>query len=175
MDILTLAIALLSFGLFLLMHTIACRRMNAEDLFNSLWSMCVVTLFVPVLLTAAAYASKMMLLTLMAWACVAVLASLIHGILCFVYILCVFGPYETSVRMRLVREIFNAPAEGIRADELDRRYNNTTIVEIRLRRLTGSQYILEDKGVYRIGSTINAFFVFDIMTGILNKMIGKKQ
>ena len=128
----------------------------------------------PALLMGALFMLKAADLPWPAWSCAAVLASLLHGLLCFVYVLCVFGPYETSVRMRLVREIFKAGPGGITAEELLRRYNNEIIVEIRLRRLIGSKYIIHKDGFYRAGSGTNVFFLFDIITGVLTKMIGRR-
>lgn len=173
-DILTNAVALVSFGLFMLTHVIICRRMSAEDLLKTLWASCASTMVLPVVLMGILYISGLLQLATEAWLCAAVLATLVHGIMCFVYVLCVFGPYETSVRMRLVREIGNAPSKGMPMAILNQRYNNETIVNIRLRRLLGSKYIKEHNGSYTAGVANNVFFVFDIVVKFLVKMIGPK-
>jgi hypothetical protein len=116
---------------------------------------------------------NMVPLSFWSWACAAAMATFLHGLLCFVYVLCVFGPYETSVRMRLVREIFNAPPGGMPDKELFQRYNNKNIVQIRLMRLIGSKDIIEKDGFYQAGSKTNAFFLFDIIAAGLVKMIGR--
>ena len=173
-DCLTVAVVFLSFALFLLLHMLDCRRMNEEDLLKSLWRMCVVTMVFPGLLAWFFFILKAADMVWMAWVCVAAVASFLHGLLCFVYVLCVFGPYETSVRMRLVREIFKGQREGITAEQLSCRYNNEIITAIRLRRLTGSKYIIEKDGTYKAGSATNVFFIFDIFVKVLLKAIGRK-
>lgn len=174
MDLLAVFIAATSFGLFLLIHMVACRRMSADDLLKSLWRTCALTLILPCILTILILMLKITVLPFLVWSCIAFVATALHGILCFVYVLCVFGPYETSVRMRLIREIFKAPPQGLTQSELNACYNHESIARIRLRRLTGSNYIVEKDGLYRVGGATNVFFVFDIITGVLIKMIGRK-
>lgn len=173
-DFLTVTVAAISFGLFLLIHMAACRRMSADDLLKSLWRTCAMTMVFPVLLTFLLLLLKVAALPFFVWFCIAGFATLLQGILCFVYVLCVFGPYETSVRMRLIREIFKASPKGLTQSELDRCYNHETIARIRVRRLIGSHYLVEQEGAYRVGPATNVFFVFDIITGVLKKMIGQK-
>ena len=172
-DILTIIVVCISFALFLIMHMIACRRMSAEALLKSLWTSCIVTMIFPITLTAFMAIVKVADLSLFIWLCIALFATVLHGMTCFVYVLCIFGPYETSVRMRLVREIFKVP-KGITLKDLDRVYNNEVIAHIRLRRLTGSRYVIHQDQMYRIGNDTNVFFLFDIIAGFLTKMIGRK-
>lgn len=174
MDVLTILVAATSFGLFLGIHMMACRRMSADDLLKSLWRTCAMTMIFPLIITTALFLLKVSTLPLMVWVCIAAFSTLLQGVLCFVYVLCIFGPYETSVRMRLVREIFKASPHGLTQAELDRCYNAQIIARIRVRRLTGSNYMVEENGVYRVGTATNVFFVFDIITGFLIKMIGRK-
>ena len=95
----------------------------------------------------------------------------VNGLLCFVYVLCVFGPYETSVRMRLVREIARAASGGISRQELLKRYSAQTIVDLRLRRLMGSGDIVEKDGLYHSRGQRNFFFIFDSIARIIKKWI----
>ena len=105
---------------------------------------------VPLLLMGILYSIKAVDAAPVEWAGAAVLALVVQGLLCFVYVLCIFGPYETSVRMRLVREIDKAGTKGISLEALLGRYNAGTIVDLRLRRLMGSGDITEKDGVYRV-------------------------
>lgn len=173
MDVLTVGVSFLSFGIFLLIHVITFRRVRPEYLLKSLLTCVVILLGLPVLLTAFFYFFNIVDAPLQVWVCAAILASVLQGLLCFVYVLCVFGPYETSVRMRLVREIAQGKGNGISHQELLVRYNTESIVNIRLQRLLGSGDIIEENGRYRIGTSKNFFFMFDAIAGIIKKWIGR--
>jgi hypothetical protein len=119
------------------------------------------------------YALKVVDAGIPAWVCAALVALVIQGLLCFFYVLCVFGPYETSVRMRLVREIAKVPSGGVTLADVLQRYNHATIVDIRLQRLTGSGDVLEKDGYYQSRDNKNLFFIFDAIAGVLKKWINR--
>lgn len=173
MDILTVAAGFFSFGIFLSVHLTAFRRVPPERLLRSLFACVVAIMGLPVLLMVIFYMLKAADATGQAWVCAGLLALVVEGLLCFVYILCVFGPYETSVRMRLIREIALAGPGGISMGELSRRYNTQTIVNVRLRRLIGSGDIIEKDGSYRSGGRKNIFSLFDAVAGIIKKWINR--
>ena len=173
MDVLTAGAGFFSFGIFLLIHLITFRAVRPERLLRSLLLCVVVMMACPVVLMGIFYNLKMVDEPLAAWVCAAALALVIQGLLCFVYVLCVFGPYETSVRMRLVREIAGGGGKGISPEELLLRYNAQTIVDVRLQRLKGSRDIIEKNGLYRVVSSKNFFFIFDAIAGVLKKWIGR--
>jgi len=173
MDVLTMGTGFFSFGTFLLIHLIAFRRMAPEHLLRSLLTCVIAMMGLPILLMGIFYIFKLVDAALQAWVCAASLALVIQGLLCFVYVLCVFGPYETSVRMRLVREIAQEGSKGISLQDLLGRYNSETIVNVRLQRLLGSGDIVEKDGRYRVGHNRNFFFVFDVIAGVLKKWINK--
>jgi len=172
-DILTSGIGFFSFVLFLIVHFIAFRWVRPERLFRSLL-VCVLALMgLHVVLMAILYSFKAVEMPLWAWVWAAILASVIQGLLCFVYVLCVFGPFETSVRMRLVHEIFHGGAGGISLEGLLGRYNTEKIVNIRLQRLIGSGDVVEKDGLYRVANDKNFFFIFDAIAGVIKKWIGR--
>jgi len=173
LDVLTVGVAFFSFGIFLLVHLASFRRLSPEKLLRSLLTCVMAVMGLPVVVMGVLYAFKTVEAPLAAWVAAAVLASVIQGLLSFVYVLCIFGPYETSVRMRLVREIASAPAGGISKDGILERYNHRTIVDLRLRRLVGSGDIIEKDGLYSQGRRGNFFFVFDAIAGGIKKWIDR--
>jgi hypothetical protein len=173
MDILTAGSSFFSFGIFLLVHLTTFRWVRPEHLLRSLLLCVIGVMALPMVLMGIFYILKTVDASLLAWVCAAILASLIQGLLCFVYVLCVFGPYETSVRMRLVREIALTASGGISMEELSGRYNHQTIVNLRLQRLVGSGDIVENNGLYRAGRRRNFFFIFDAIAGVLKKWIDR--
>jgi hypothetical protein len=173
MDVLTVGVGLFSFGIFLLIHLITFRWVRPEHLLKSLL-VCVITILgLPVLLMWIFYVSKTMDMTFQAWMCAGASALVIQGLLCLAYVLCVFGPYETSIRMRLVREVAGGGPEGVSLEKILGRYNVETMVNVRLQRLVGSGDIIEKDGLYRMGRVKNFFFAFDAIAGVLKKWINR--
>jgi len=173
MDIFTVGAGVISFGIFLLIHMITIRWVRPEHLLRSLLSCVIAALACPVVIMYILFAFKMTDAPVYAWVCAGLLSSLVQGLLCFVYVLCIFGPYETSIRMRLVREIKAGGPTGISLQELLSKYNPQTIVQVRLKRLLGSGDIVEKDGRYQIGHSRNFFFIFDAIAGGIKKCIGR--
>lgn len=172
MDFLTLGVGLLSFVIFLLVHVITFRWLRPEELLRSLLVCVSAVAVLPLVLMCVLFVIKAADASPEAWIIAALSALLLTGLSCFVYVICVFGPYETSIRMRLVREIAKGGSKGISHQELLGNYNDKAIVNIRLRRLAGSGDIIEEKGLYRQGSTRNIFFLFDTISGMIKEWIG---
>lgn len=93
----------------------------------------------------------------------------IFVLLAFVYIVCVFGPSETSIRIRIVRELAQAKGGRLTHDELIRRYNGRLILERRLKRLILAQEIIEQNGTYVLRGKANAFFLIDAVANWISK------
>ena len=174
MDILTIGVGIASFGIFLLIHFLTFRWLRPEELLKSLLACVAVIAVLPVVLMGMLFLMKAAQASVAVWILSVLLALLITGLLSFVYITCIFGPYETSIRMRLVREIARAGGKGISHPELLERYNPKTILDIRLRRLKGSGDVVEQGGLYRTGGKDNFFFFFDKIAGVLKQWIGKE-
>jgi D-alanyl-lipoteichoic acid acyltransferase DltB (MBOAT superfamily) len=96
------------------------------------------------------------------------------GLTAFVYILCIFGPSETSIRIRVVRELFEAPGRSLSHSELANRYNARMILERRLERLTRSGEIVERAGKYKLIKKANFFFLIDSVANTLHGFINNK-
>ena len=172
MDILTTGVGLVSFGVFFVIQVIAFRWLRPEELLKSLRACAAAIAALPLVLMAVFFIMKTADASLPEWFLAALLALSIAGLSCLFYVLCIFGPTETSVRMRLVREIARSAEQGISHQDLLARYNAQTILNIRLRRLKGSGDIIEQNGLYWTGNTRNIFFLFDVIAGIIKKWIG---
>ena len=168
MDFLIVAVGVGSFGLFFLIQAIIFRRSRPEQLLRSLVICVLAVALPPVVLIGVLSAAKTSVWTRII---ATLLAFLITGLLCLVYVFWVFGPLETSVRMRLVREIGRRP-EGISLEELAQQYNPRTILDVRLRRLSGSGDIVQKGDLYEMKSARNFFFFFDVIAGAIKKRIG---
>ena len=104
----------------------------------------------------------------------AAVSYFVFGLLAFVYIVCVFGPSETSIRIRLVREFWEAKGGRLTHEELLKRYNGRLILERRLQRLLLAGEIAERQGKYVLIGKGNAFFMIDAFAGLIQKILTKK-
>ena len=172
-DALTVSVGFMSFAFFLLIHFIVFRWLRPEALLSSLAFTGMVVMGLPVLLMGLFFILNVADYSWQVGVLSTVLAMLMGGLLCFVYVLCVFGPYETSVRMRLVREIEKGGKQGLTFSELSKHYNPHTIVRMRLERLIGSGDLMEKDGWYYLKRRQNFFFLFDAVASILRKWIGR--
>ncbi len=163
-DALIVLTGTLSFIIFLLLHFIAFRSLKAEHLFKG-----IILTFLAALgleLFISIYFLKMTgFLSLF-------LSVTIYALMAFFYILCIFGPYETSIRMRLIREISKDP-QGKTFAEIVKLYNERVILNNRLQRLLGSGDVRLENGRYFLGKNNNAFFILDSLAGYLHAFIHK--
>ncbi len=95
----------------------------------------------------------------------------VYGLASFVYVLCIFGPYATSIRLRLMSEL-DAP-QGKTMAEISRTYDSRVICDARLKRLLASGDIGFDGHRYHIARTNNAFFIIDAVARTLHAIMQK--
>jgi len=65
---------------------------------------------------------------------------------CFSYVICIVGPYETSVRVRLIRELYDRPGHSATVEELSAYYNPKVLLDMRLERLLSAGEVTEAAG-----------------------------
>lgn len=80
---------------------------------------------------------------------------------------------ETARRIRILRELYEAP-EGLSQAEILERYNAKHIVDMRLRRLLGNGQIVERQGRYYIGSPV-MLFIAKTITALKLLVLGKRS
>ena len=89
------------------------------------------------------------------------LSLFIFTLLTVGYVFWIFGPYETSIRMRLIRELYQGPRQGMELGQLLKNYNAQEILKRRLVRLVSSQELVREKERYSLGCPVNVFFFID--------------
>ncbi len=102
------------------------------------------------------------------------LSVFIYGVSAFLYVLCVLGPYESSIRLRLIRELSFAGLKGLTTKEILQRYNAMMIIQRRLDRLVASGELRREGSFYRSGKSQNVFLLIEMMAGFLARCIGEK-
>ena len=101
----------------------------------------------------------------------AAIAFALYGILSFSYVVCFVGPYETSVRIRIVRELAKC-AEGLAMKELRRRYDNKDILVVRLERLVLSKDLKVEDAKFKDNRGRSIFTLITALTTFLKNCYG---
>ena len=157
----------ISLVFFLAAQGVVFRFLKAEQLLKTIMIMAVVAGIVDAVLVWG-WTKDLSVLQAMA---LMGLSLVILGLALFVYVLCIFGPYETSIRMRLIREIAQGGSSGCWPQDIARAYNAQVMLDNRLKRLMGSGDVVAQNGLYRIGKHHNAFFVIDRIARGINRFI----
>lgn len=99
------------------------------------------------------------------------LSQILYTLISFIYFLCVVGPYETSLRMHLIRLLGRNPS-GLSREEIRQMYSAQTLLEVRLGRLqaAGDIQILENR-IKAVPKT-NAFLGIDMVARMLRACYG---
>ena len=93
-----------------------------------------------------------------------------YGLLAFGYVVGIVGPYETSIRIRLLREFHRIYPRNILFEELRKSYNNKIILDNRLEKFLGSKEVLLRGREYTFGNKpAGVFSVIDLITDLLKK------
>lgn len=80
---------------------------------------------------------------------------------------------ETARRIRILREVFDAP-EGFSLEEILRRYNAKEIIELRLQRLLANGQIIAKEDKYYIGKPL-MLWMAKIVVAFKFILLGKKS
>ncbi len=161
MDIFILQIGFGCFIVFFLLHVLLFRFLASEWILRSIQILFLLGLMINFWLSWG-----------LEWEIV-FLSCLIYGLSSFVYILCVFGPYETSVRLRVLSLLDSNQGKSL--EEILDQYNSQSILEVRLSRLLGAQDIVYDGQFYYCSKKFNAFFLIDSIARWLNKFIQSRN
>ena len=97
---------------------------------------------------------------------------LLFGLLCFCYVICIFGPYESSIRLRLIRDIYERQGPSVSWADLTQTYNDEIILKIRLDRLAAAGDLTFDGTRYQIRKKQNIFSFLARISRVMKKMYG---
>ncbi|MFA5260983.1 MAG: hypothetical protein WC450_07145 [Candidatus Omnitrophota bacterium] len=171
-DITICLTALISFAAFLVIHFIVFRFVSEGGVLK--WIMALFAmgslgnagLFIvfsgDAFLQSWAYRT---VLLLMSWS--------IYALLSFLYVLCIFGPYESSIRLRLIRELYRRHPQGLTLGQLYERYNNAVIVRRRIARLLAARSITVCGEKYQVANRLNFFSFADTLARLISKCTQK--
>ena len=98
---------------------------------------------------------------------------IMYSLLSFLYVLCVFGPYESSIRLRLIRELYRQHPQAVTLSQLYERYNNTVILKRRIARLLAAGSITVRGGKYQVSGRPSFFSVADLLARLISRCTQK--
>ncbi len=161
-----------SFIVFFILQMVVFRMLHQEAVLKAIMIIFMVTSLVH-LVGSFLYADQIAAAGLSGKVIFVAVSYLIFGLAAFVYILCIFGPSETSIRIRVLRELQEAPERRLSHGELANRYNARMVLERRLERLARSGEIIERAGKYTLIKKTNFFFMIDSVANTIHSFIKK--
>lgn len=93
-----------------------------------------------------------------------------YSVLTLVYILGVFGMVESSLRIRLLLEIYLKGKKGLNENTIRTNYNKMVIIGKRLERMTRSGDLKYENGKFRPGKKLSYFTLHDYFLFFIRKL-----
>lgn len=103
-----------------------------------------------------------------------VVSAILYGLLGFHYVVGVFGPYESSIRLRLIRELYKDHPVGASLEQILNRYNAQMVLKRRLDRLMCSGDLVSESSIYKLKNRKNYFTITDFIVAALRKGVEGK-
>lgn len=170
-DILILLIAASSFFFFLILFILKTRRLADQAIINMIKEVFYISS--GLCLGLCVYLPKT-LTSLSEYIIVGICAQLLFGLAAVIFVLCIFGPNETSIRMRLISVLGKFP-QGLTRETMHQYYNNQIMLRVRLKRLMGAGDITLNGNKYELKHQHNAFFIIDQCARALKYLYGIKS
>ena len=102
------------------------------------------------------------------------LSLAVYAMVTFLYVLCLFGPHESSIRIRIIRELDKFYPNACPENVLRGAYNAQIILQRRLDRLMSAGDITFDGKRYRLQKKCNFFMLSDRIAKVLYRLMGEK-
>lgn len=168
-----------SFFLFVLIHITVFRFVSQKSILKWLerlfWiiggvniAVNVSFIFIPEIHLKMGYSTSGLLLSL-------ICSFFIFVILTFVYAGATYGMYESSLRIRLLREIAAGDDQGISLNELLERYNAQILLQTRLARLMSSGELVRNGDAYHLGRSFGLFILYARVVAALRRIFGEPE
>lgn len=103
------------------------------------------------------------------------ISSFIYILLCFSYVLTVFGVCVTSIRIQMLCEIAKTRGRGVSEVQMLKKYNKNDIVRTRLSRLIGSGEIKKEKNFYYPNKKISYFQLHTYLLILIRRLYPHPQ
>jgi hypothetical protein len=172
MDLNILVTSLLSFIFFLILHTLIFRKVRHDKVLIWIVKTCLIGSIFPLLLSLIiSIINPIKIYPLLYQAIIIfVISYILYCLFAVIYILGPFGLIESSLRLKLLSEIFNAGEKGIKYQNLLRAYNKYVIIQKRLDRFVASKDFLYKNNYYTIKNRFSYFIIQNQLFTIIKKL-----
>ena len=103
-----------------------------------------------------------------------VFSGFIFLMMSFLFVLIVIGPAETSIRIRLLLELYRAGGQSVNFEQLAASYNAKDILMKRLPRLVQSGELKKAGEDYLLGQEHNIFHLLTKCSSVLKRFMARK-
>ena len=172
-DYIIMSGSVMGFVIFIIIQLIYFRFTEQKNVIRSLKIALFLAGIVMVFIYGGFYYCKWQILgnySIYTYALACVLSVIIYCMMVYLYAHWIFGVYESSITVRVLRELACAESKGMRLSQIMEKYNEDIIIRKRLSRLISSGEIYSDStGEYCIR---RKYDIFNIQSYIIYKLKG---
>lgn len=159
--------------LFLILHLVFLRNRSTANVFKNLASAYLAAVLGALLPNLSVLSGKLMTGIGISIFAFGILISIVFsGMTILVYILVLFGIMLTSVRMRILGEIYQSGKKGLSQREILTRYNTEKLLTVRLERFVASGEIIYRSGFFLRQKKFTPYSLPDLVIRLVWKMYG---
>lgn len=152
MDIFIIINTLISITAYFILHIIILRKINQNDIFKWLVYVYLLAGFFPFLI---GWWGGFIFGSFVSW--------MFYTFLVLIYVLAILGVMESSIRIRLLKEIYDAEGHAITLKQLLKKYNKDVILHKRLQRFLSAGEISFSEGKYQMENNITPYTLPDLV------------
>ncbi len=150
---------LISITAYFILHIIILRKINQNDIFKWLVYVYLLAGFFPFLI---GWWGGFIFGSLISW--------MFYTLLVLIYVLAILGVMESSIRIRLLKEIYDAKDHGIDLKQILKKYNKDVILHKRLQRFLSAGEISFCEGKYQLEKKFTAYTLPDFAIRMIWKL-----
>lgn len=160
MDIFIIINTLISITAYFILHIIILRKINQNDIFKWLVNVYLLAGFFPFL--TGWWLGGSIFESFVSW--------LFYTLLVLIYVLAILGVMESSIRIRLLKEIYEAKDRGIDMKQILKKYNKDVILHKRLQRFLSAGEISFCEGQYQLEKKFTPYTLPDFAIRMIWKL-----
>ncbi len=170
-DILILINTLLGFITYMVVQVIVFRKIKQTEVLRGLFSVYIISALTLVIVSLSSYFFSIVQESFAIIFLGLIISFFLYTILILGYIMVIFGITESSVRIRLLREI-SIFGNGIKVAQILKIYNKDVILEKRLKRFLAAGAISLRNGYYQRERGFSAYTLPDLVIRFFWKLYG---